>query len=883
MRRLSYLFLLVLLVACGREEALSQQEWDGPVIELTLHLEESDGMRTKAEGDPYSAPGENAYRENQIDTVDFYFYPGGATSEPASYHIRQIMIPSRRDGYTFRMELTTNQVNHLIFPTYPNDVTETLVYAIVNSPKGLLDSVDDTSMETINRLVFTTDFEKPESHRQQRFVMSGTTTLTLNGRTKKVVAQGTVDLYRYACKLTVGVKPEEVVAIQTTRTDKTGYPIFENWTPCVEEMQIYIEDAVKNVSLGGNAAATEGGASSPVTLSYRKNPLLFFENVGSEASPVYEQIYDQTDGYYNTDPMYMYPQYWVDGISEGDTKEPYLKLVLPWERTEYRDADTGETYVSYAKKPFYYKILIPKDRRGGDFINHFVRNNWYHYYINVGMLGADTDDAAVEINPIDFYVYYWQDKDMVIRHADIGNARYLSVDEEEYFLYNETELDIRFTSSHSVDYQINSATRPYYGTGDPDLIPTGGTLEEDGKTLSYNADSWFEKDGGTIRFTHSLNNNYTSKDFDYSPYTISLTIWHEDKAIDSDYSKTVIIHQYPAIYITEEENSDPRVNDPSRGLPIAGDETENANAAVWQNFAHNGYVFEDGRRRWRHVTARNDDGEYGTAAKKLGDWNKNIKLADVQKDPYYYQRLQWLQWRTINFTGGSRSRYTVFVSVLPESGQYIVGDPRTESPEVWRGGPDDAPGYEDSYDGHEYFYYKEGEDPNEHFSIQFEEGPDIRTYKQDLENKRELTNYYPCENSDRTKNMLAPALRVSSRFGGTEFYGLPRRSAEFKCATYQEDGYPAGRWRLPTKAEIDFIATLTLKGGFVKLFSNNQNYWSANGVVLPTQGLKPNVHEALVRCVYDAWYWDVYPGSLSRLPEEDRDTYVLGDIARYNP
>ena len=33
--------------------------------------------------------------------------------------------------------------------------------------------------------------------------------------------------------------------------------------------------------------------------------------------------------------------------------------------------------------------------------------------------------------------------------------------------------------------------------------------------------------------------------------------------------------------------------------------------------------------------------------------------------------------------------------------------------------------------------------------------------------------------------------------------------AEKRCAAYQEDGYPAGRWRVPTKAEVKYIIQLS--------------------------------------------------------------------------
>jgi len=885
MRRLSYclMLLLVAVVSCTREGEFPQ-EWDGPVIEVNLHLDED--FQTKAE-DVYEQPGDNVFHENDIKWVDFYFYPDGKTTEQASYHIRKTMDQLTRNSATFRLELTPNQVNYQIFPIASN-ITQTLVFALANVDQTLLDSQDDLSMTHLKSLLVTTDFEAQppqENHRQQQFMMSGEAYLHLKGRTQKEVAEPlTIELSRYACKLTVSVKTHASVSIQTNRTDEHNNPIFEEWTPCVEEMKVYIADAVKTVSLGGEPRKA---ASESEVLSYRGNPLLFFQNqnTGTDAAPIYEQIFDQSPGgYYNTYPTYMYPQTWENG-KEG---EPYLKLVLPWLRT--KDEANG---IKELKKEFYYKILIPQDRRGGEYANSFTRNNWYHYNIDVGMLGADTDEASVQINPIDCYIYYWQDKNVVVKHADIGNARYLSINQEQYVLYNETSLPIRFTTSHPVSYQIWSATRPFYGqetsgtvhggtvcrsgdgTGPADALYPEGTYY-----LSYDATGWFTLNGGTITLDHSLDNNYQSPNFDYSPYTISLTIYHKDKGIGSEFSKTVTITQNPAIYITAEENSDPKLAPDGRSTPYP-DEAENANYPVYRNYAHNGYVFIDGQRIWRHKTSRNDDGEYGTIAKHMVSeyglsWDKGKRTESVG----IADRLEWLQWRTVNFTGGNRNRYTIHVSVLPDDSDYIIGDPRTLTPETWNNGLENQSPivttstyynwYDSNGDG-------ERDTENTEYETQFRHGKHISEYKADGAEERPLQYYYPAEESSRTENMLAPALMVSSRFGGVEFYdGFTQRSARFKCATYQEDGYPAGRWRLPTKAEIDFIATLTQKSGFVKLFGATGKYWSANGAVQPLAGVQTTDY-AMVRCVYDIWYWDSYD---DRLPAGDRDIYVFGDYPR---
>lgn len=886
MRRLSYcLMLLLVLVSCTREKVFPD-EWDGPSIVVNLQLEEA--YQTKAD-DVYEQPGDNVFHENEIKWVDFYFYPDGNTTEQASYHIRKTLDQLTRNTATFRLELTPNQVNYQIFPSASN-TTETLVFALANVDKTLLDSQDDLSMTNLKSLLVTTNFEADpgqENHRQQQFMMSGEAYLHLkqpDGRTQKEVAEPlTIALSRYACKLTVSVKTQASVPIKTNRTDDNNNPVYEEWTPCVEEMKVYIADAVKTVSLGGEPRKA---ASESEVLTYRANPLLFFQNqnTGTDAEPIYEQIFDQSPGgYYNTYPTYMYPQTWENG-KEG---EPYLKLVLPWLRT--KDDANG---IKELKKEFYYKILIPQDRRGGEYANTFTRNNWYHYNIDVGMLGADTDEASVLIDPIDCYIYYWQDKNVVVKHADIGNARYLSVNQEQYVLYDEASLPIRFTTSHPVSYQVRSATRPYYGsqTSGP---ANGGTIYRSGDGtgpaddlypegtyyLGYDAGGWFSQNGGIINMYHPLDDNYTSANFDYSPYTIVLTIYHSDKGINSNFSQTVTITQNPAIFITAEENSDPKLEHPDDRETPYPDEAENANYPVYRNYAHNGYVFIDGQRIWRHKTARNDDGEYGTIAKHLAQvsgltWNKGSRTKGIA------DRLEWLQWRTVNFTGGNRNRYTIHVSVLPDDSDYIIGDPRTLTPETWNNGLENqSPIVTTStyYNWYDSDGNGERDAENTEYETQFRPGKHVSEYKTDGAVEHPLQYYYPAEESDRTKNMLAPALMVSSRFGGVEFYdGFTQRSARFKCATYQEDGYPAGRWRLPTKAEIDFIATLTQKSGFVKLFGAGGKYWSANGAVQPNAGIQ-NVSYALVRCVYDTWYWESYN---DRLPAEDRDTYVFGDYPR---
>lgn len=128
-------------------------------------------------------------------------------------------------------------------------------------------------------------------------------------------------------------------------------------------------------------------------------------------------------------------------------------------------------------------------------------------------------------------------------------------------------------------------------------------------------------------------------------------------------------------------------------------------------------------------------------------------------------------------------------------------------------------------------------------------------------NGRTLSYYYPTE-IEGTANIIAPLYRVASSYG---VCGDPidQEDAFARCAAYQEDGYPAGRWRVPTQSEIEFITTMSGKGIIPKLFNtvnDNQNsrYWSAQGAVQISNNGTVSITQStsgFVRCVYDEWYW----------------------------
>ena len=115
-----------------------------------------------------------------------------------------------------------------------------------------------------------------------------------------------------------------------------------------------------------------------------------------------------------------------------------------------------------------------------------------------------------------------------------------------------------------------------------------------------------------------------------------------------------------------------------------------------------------------------------------------------------------------------------------------------------------------------------------------------------------LTNYFPTQQQYSGIYMLSPNFIVASSYGKT--LTVSYSDAQKRCATYQEDGYPAGRWRIPTEGEIMFAVGLSNNQVFPKLFDGA--YWAASGrVYSQTSGNFSEATSSSVRCVYDIWYW----------------------------
>ncbi|MBQ3190075.1 MAG: hypothetical protein IJB61_02355 [Bacteroides sp] len=182
--------------------------------------------------------------------------------------------------------------------------------------------------------------------------------------------------------------------------------------------------------------------------------------------------------------------------------------------------------------------------------------------------------------------------------------------------------------------------------------------------------------------------------------------------------------------------------------------------------------------------------------------------------------------------GGSNknpNRYIISVSALDTGSEYIIGDPR--EPTV------------------------------NNLSTNFANALTMR-YEGDTQNRR-LKYYHRTDETSKTSAMISPQFMIASSYGVTS--DVSKANARRRCATYQEDGYPAGRWRLPTQAEIQYIVQLSAWKVIPTLFGTTDSdteakYWGANGAVIVkaksgTVTSTTDTDDGPVRCVYDTWYW----------------------------
>lgn len=450
-----------------------------------------------------------------------------------------------------------------------------------------------------------------------------------------------------------------------------------------------------------------------------------------------------------------------------------------------------------------------------------VRNKHYRIALRVGVLG-DLDQLAS--SEFSYEVLDWVGNDI---NVDLSDPKYLVVEKDYVEMNNVPSFSVPYSSSDAVSATIISVSRDnvkgrIVKEDIRDIAESTNT--ESGWNDFNNQDFSVSTEGGVVTLTHKLDNDRNSDYFDYVPYEIIVEVVNE-----SGFKERITFVQYPAMYVVADTNTDYQQN-------TNHDDTWES---TWND--NHGYQWVNGYRG-------DDYDSTGYSGYDYVDLNET--------------RVQFLassNGLSRNATNQNPNMYTITVSSFSD-GSYLVGDPRTAHydetlKDVKLGGNNSS-------------YYV------------FASAPALSG-----DSPRRLQYYYPTDDSKNTQNVIAPKFRVASSYSvlGSN-YLTSREVARRRCASYQEDGYPAGRWRMATAAEMQFMIQLSQQELIPALFSSNTNYWCAHGVIKYVTGATEaeliegtsNSSGGSIRCVYDEWYW----GSDKAIESNADAKFTWGDELR---
>lgn len=478
---------------------------------------------------------------------------------------------------------------------------------------------------------------------------------------------------------------------------------------------------------------------------------------------------------------------------------------------------------------YYYQVPVNIEKSDGSNVataDMLERNKHYHVNLKVSKLGSPSKETPSDVDEKDLH-YVIMDWNREGFNVDLDKLRYLQVERNEYVMDNSTDLSIPYVTSH--DVEIVNAKLMYYdysGTnGTP--VPHYISLGDGNESVNYY---------NTTTPIYSLKINQTDKTIDFSHVMWAVNVLNNN---DTRFEiKTFNNANQEAIgefvlTFTIRHKDEPAVLE-----QITVTQYPALYITVENSPGRNMVFVNGGQESYRDANGKDTNWPDGH-----NRWDMLVRDNTASTNTNYNNYI-------INVTRFKTTDY-----VIADTRSKIIDNVFTNSYSVGNSSPAS--------------------------SNVLNEDNSINTT-----NKRSLAYYYPTDDSNNYKDAIAPIIVVASSRGSC--YEITRSQAMDRCASYQENGRPAGRWRVPTFGEVKFIMELSGKGFIPRLFGLTvttwgltNNYWTASGVVSVGNGDNYTVAEASsvekapVRCVYDEWYWGD-----SRIPEDQRETFAWGDRAR---
>lgn len=802
---LTFILTLPLLLSVGCADTIDAPE-SGEM--------RTEGMVTISLVNSLSATRANDSQNNEaaIRNAVVALYPlnGDDDTAPVTYRIFSNL--SYFKSAKLQIEITS-QIRARLFP---NSGDKCRLYVVCNlqDPDGI---PGNPTISQLRNLPVSSDFDT--RIKQDSFVMAGEGEVTYTNDGYYESAYGEVTVNRAAAKITLNIKLPTSKTIEENGVKTVWYPQTDKGN-----IRLLLTNGVKNGIAAPPLDWQPASDDDYFEISSSSDAVRTMEDVSSETINGRKYVNYKTDS-----PFYTYPNAWEN--TPDETRRTMMTLVVPWRR--------GNENVYHS---FYYQVPVTN-------MDAITANYFYTVNLNVDMLGSLTPEAPAEITDLSYQVIDWGKADIGV---DIKDNRYLVVSPATYTANNEASVTIPFYTSHPAeitDIQIryneyafvSRSSTGYADTGQvvsftatKAAIDKSETKNSDGTTekmcdyyiqqnplnnqmelvVKHPLNAWiaYDSSGNEIAMTGYTNASNTTvgnvqKQIDYykpsdemgfTPYTIEVTISHID---DANYSETLIITQYPGMYIEADLN-------PGGAYPTSRDGTT----------TDYGYAFVN-------PTYHAATGRYKAY------WENDATLGQ--------------------FASNSPSRtnpnmYVMNITTLTGlEGDYIIGDPRVKYCDNSLSSKDDVSLSAPSSD----------DDTPASWSVN-------ATALYNGAKERKLTYYYPTDESDDKEWMIAPKFRIASSYA--LMHATNRENARRRCASYQEQGFPAGRWRMPTYAEFKYIVWLGSNHKIPPLFDvNKRGYWTAQGLYgIDENGdlikMDPDTNDprSFVRPVYDEWFWE---------------------------
>lgn len=815
---------------CGGCSDAMEDIIDAPSESLTLRFY-SAGAGTRADIESSDA----SLNENLISNLAVAFYPSAASDSKNAVKFN-LFKNLGATGKVERKIIISDEEVALLFGSTETSGATCRVYALANLSDEEIAALGKTpTVAAMKELRVSSEFDTQQV--QESFVMSGDATVTYNiDASGKKTAVGNVQLVRSAAKITLNIKLPE--SYEDPGTGNIWEPIA---SPATGAMRVLLNNGVKNSRVLVPQEGYDFKDEDYFNITTADATYGFVDNrVNNSEYPNKQKV-----------PFYTYPNRWEN--TPGERHRTALTLLVPWHNT------TTNTY-----QTFYYRVPVTPAEMPG-----LVSNHSYQIDLNVGMLGSAMPETPVEITG-NYRVVDWARETIDV---NIKDYRYLVVSPTTYRMDNTEDFTLNFYSSHPVEvdditmtYQRFSyitetgnsemGTVVYFPTSkeviDRSVTPDGIKMVEYSEnittapnskqysfSLKHKLEVWtpLDKDGiivpqtgyRNLSDTTNIQNSiqkYLRSDSPEPAYSpYTFKVTLRHKD-NPEFKASFTVVQYPAMYIQADKNPGGEY----RTSPLSS-----------SSF---GYVFVNP--------------EYTPAGRFIpAYWTNSSDLGGVHGI-------------TSNATNKNPNMYVINLTALSGNYEsYIIGDPR-------------ALNVNNNLVGN----------PGQLTAVA---SPTIQDWAVEAEalynesnQKRRLQWYYPTQEGSSTRNMIAPKIRVASSYGvcnnGTSTQNLRRR-----CASYQEQGFPAGRWRVPTYSEVEFIVKLSTKGIIPLLFTKGATYLTAQGFVRVEDDdkgsitLLTNTTSGSVRAVYDEWYWEKETNYVLQNNSSGGYDFTWGDMPMRNP